>query len=367
MSDTRLSQSILQHTEGFYRRSKVMKTVKAAHSDETTILPAHDIPDFHSRLLMRGAQTDVLVPYLCIGAWAWGDTATWHYTPSELPRIKAAWEMLRVAGLNWIDTAQAFGSGESERVCGQLFQDLDREEFVVQTKWFSIPDGVNLLGQSHAPKWKLRESLKRLGLSYVDIYLVHGHVHPSRIGTVAKGLAECVTDGLTRCVGVANYDREDMLKMAAALAKYGIPLATNQCEYSILRRYPETHGLVRACRDRGIIFQSYASLAQGRLTGKYSEGNEPPDTYRLSNYPMAEIEPTLELIRSIAEKRRISLAAVALNYNVCKGAVPIVGIRNEDQAKQDMQALGWRLSPDEVNQIESVSFDGRRTAIWQQG
>jgi len=75
---------------------------------------------------------------------------------------------------------------------------LTKEEFVVQTKWFSIPDGVNLLAQSHAPKRKLRQSLQRLGLKYVDIYLVHGHIHPSTIATVAKGLAECVRDGLTR-------------------------------------------------------------------------------------------------------------------------------------------------------------------------
>ncbi|KAL1964592.1 hypothetical protein VTN77DRAFT_6766 [Rasamsonia byssochlamydoides] len=157
-----------------------------------------------------------------------------------------------------------------------------------------------------------------------------------------------------------------MLKMADALARHHIPLAMNQCEYSVLRRHPETHGLIRACRDRGITFQSYASLAQGRLTGKYSEGYEPSPSYRFSSDPIAEIERAVAVLREIAEEKRIAIAAVALNYNLSKGVVPIVGIRNPDQARQNMQALGWRLSQDEIRRIEDVSLEGRTSILWQQ-
>lgn len=73
---------------------------------------------------------------------------------------------------------------------------------------------------------------------------------------------------------MANYLVDDMIKMADGLAKYGIPLAANQCKYSILRRLPETEGMLQVCRDRGIVFQSYSSLAQGRLSGKYTPDNE---------------------------------------------------------------------------------------------
>lgn len=360
-----MAQEILHRIQGFGTPRKP-KLVNPAHSDEAQVLPEREMPEAQSRLLMRGAKADVLVPYICIGAWPWGDTATWQYSPAELPRIREAWETLRMAGLNWVDSAQAFGSGESERICGELFEGLSRDEFVIQTKWFSIPDRVNLMLQSHAPKKKLQESLRRLRLDYVDIYLVHGRLHPSSIATVARGLAECVEEGLTRAVGVANYDQDDMLRMAEALARHNIPLATNQCEYSVLRRHPETHGLIRACRDKGIIFQSYASLAQGRLTGKYSEGNEPPPTYQATKYPASEIEPTIAQLRRIAESRRVSLGAVALNYNLSKGVVPIVGIRNADQAKANMQALGWRLSHDEIRRIESVSLEGQTSVLWQQ-
>lgn len=368
-----MAQGILQcgltvgmsSTEGIY--SPHPKPVDPTRSDGAYTLPEDITPDTHSKLALRGSSEDILVPYMCIGAWAWGDKATWHYTPDELPRIKEAWEMLRNAGLNWVDTAQAYGSGESERICGELFQGLPRSDFIIQTKWFPLPDATNVVLRSHAIVKKLQSSLERLRLKHVDVYLVHGPIHPNSISNVAKGLAECVELGLTRTVGVSNYDATETVKMADALAKHNIPLALNQCEYSILRRYPETHGLMRTCRERGIVFQSYASLAQGRLTGKYSVGNEPPRTYRFSSYPIHEIEPIVAVLRRIAEARRVTIPAVALNYNLNKGAIPIVGIRNLEQAQQNIQALGWRLSQDEIRRIEGVSLEGGRSILWQHG
>ncbi|KAL1998805.1 hypothetical protein VTN02DRAFT_5541 [Thermoascus thermophilus] len=344
-----------------------LKPVDPLKSDEPYVLPENILPDTHSRLSLRGTTQDVLVPYMCIGAWSWGDTSTWNYSPDEFPHIKEAWERLRTAGLNWIDTAEAYGSGESERICGRLVEGLDRSEFVIQTKWFSVPNVTNLLSQSSAPVKRLRESLQRLKLDHVDVYLVHGPVHPSTISTVAKGLAECVRSGLTRCVGVCNYDRDDMVQMADALAKHNIPLAINQCEYSVVRRHPETHRLIRACRERGVVFQSYAPLAQGRLTGRYSQGNEPPKSYRFSSYPIQELETTIAVLRRIAEKKRVTISAVALNFNINKGTIPCVGVRSLEEAEQNMQALGWRLSPEEIRHIESVSLEGRKSVLFQQG
>ncbi len=204
-------------------------------------------------------------------------------------------------------------------------------------------------------------------LDYINVYIVHGHIHTSSIAQVAKSLAECVNSGMTKTVGVANYSAEDMIQMADELAKYDIPLATDQCEFSILRRYPETYGLIKACRDRGIVFQSYSSLAQGRLTGKYNASNPPPKTYRFSSYDMKDLEPTLEVLNEIARERRTNCSAVALNYNISKGAVPTVGIRSPGQAQQASADLGWRLSENEISRIDRVSMEGKSTVLWQQG
>lgn len=143
-----------------------------------------------------------------------------------------------------------------------------------------------------------------------------------------------------------------------------MPLATNQCEFSVLRRYPETHGLIQACYDRDIVFQSYSSLAQGRLTAKYNARNPPPKTYRFSSYDMRDIEPVLEVLGDIARARGTSMSAIAPNYNIIKGAVPTVGLPSPEQAQQNVGALGWRLSDDEIRKIDSVSLEGKATRLW---
>ena len=333
------------------------------------VLPQSFVPDLRSRqVTFRGANGDVQAPYIIWGAWAWGDTATWHWKSEELSALKEAWREAVRAGANFIDTAQAYGSGESERICGELFKDLQRDQYVIQTKWYVVPDNpINLFSPSRAPEKMLKKSLERMGLDYIDVYIVHGHIHASSIAQVAKSLSECVKSGMTKTVGVANYSVDGMLKMADELAKYGIPLATNQCEYSVLRRLPETEGMLQACRDRGIVFQSYSSLAQGRLTGKYTPDSEPPKTYRFSSYPMKDLEPTVNILKEIANARSTSISSVALNYNMSKGVVPTVGIRSLKQVEENMQAFGWRLTDEEIQKIDSVSLEGKATVLWQRG
>jgi aryl-alcohol dehydrogenase-like predicted oxidoreductase len=354
-----------------------MSATEGAHSAEPipvdpafdghTLLPRSFIPAKTSRVTLRGKHGNISAPIMNIGAWSWGDVATWHWSPEELPAVKEAWRVLVANGVNWIDTAQAYGSGESERICGDLFAGMPRDDFIIQTKWYVIPNTTNILSPTHALAKMLRGSLERLRLTYVDVYLVHGPIHVQSIPQVAKGLAECVGEGLAKTIGVANYSKEDMIDLADELAKYGVPLATNQCEFSVLRRYPETHGLIKACLDRGIVFQSYSPLAQGRLTGKYTASNPPPKTYRFSSYDMKDIEPTQNVLRDIAKARGVSMSAVALNYNMIKGAVPTVGMRSPDQARQNLEALGWRLSDEELVRIDKVSLEGKATVLWQHG
>ncbi|TQB69732.1 hypothetical protein MPDQ_001430 [Monascus purpureus] len=352
-------------TEGIH--SPHPRPVDPKKSEDAYVLPANIIPDTTTRLTLRGAKGDIMVPYMCIGAFPWGDKATWKYHEDrDLPHIKEAWEKLRGAGMTFVDTSPAYGDGESERICKMLFKGMPRESFVVQTKWLSLPD-LNVFEQSKGPVSKLKQSLKNLGLDYVDVYLVHGPIHLSMVSTIAKGLADCVKRGLAKAVGVANYDKSEMIKMADALERHGVPLSVNQCEYSVIRRHPESHGLIRECRQRGIVFQGFASLAQGRLTGRYSVGNEPPRNYRFSSYPMQMLEPTVNVLRRIAEERRIAISAVALNFCINKGVVPVVGIRTAEQAEQNLEALGWRLTPDEIRRIETVSIEGKTSFLFQHG
>ncbi|OJJ44540.1 hypothetical protein ASPZODRAFT_134622 [Penicilliopsis zonata CBS 506.65] len=353
-------------TEGVH--SPHPKPVDPALNQAAYILPEETPVEATSRVTLKGAKEDVQVPYMCIGAWSWGDKATFKYDrEKDLPRLQAAWKKLQEAGLTFVDTAQEYGDGESEKICGSLFKGMPRDSFVIQTKWAAFPDLTNVLLQAQGPVKKLRQSLENLALDHVDVYLVHGPIHINYIETVAQGLAECVHLGLAKTVGVANYSKEEMVKMADALAQHNVPLAVNQCEYSILRRHPEIYGLIHECRQRGIVFQGYASLANGRLSGKYSRFNEPQRTYRFSSYPMHMLDPTLNVLKRIAEERQVPMAAVALNFNINKGVIPVVGVRSPEQTEQNIQALGWKLSQDEIRRIENVSLEGNTTVMWQHG
>ena len=362
-----------------------MSAVSGIHSSKPEPVPAeydglkHLQPDtftpqLDTRYTFRGKNgNDVQIPLIIWGAWSWGDKSTFHWSNDELPALQKAWQECLKGGMTFVDTAQVYGSGESERILGDLIKNhspgVDRSQIVVQTKWLpNVTDaGTNIIHPVDAPVKELRNTLERMNLKYIDCYLVHGHIHVSSIDQVAKGMAQCVEEGMTKTVGVANYSVDDMLKMKEALAEYGVPLATNQCEYSILRRMPEVEGMLEACKQHEIVFQSYSSVAQGRLTGKYTKDNPPPKEYRFSQYDMEHVEPVLQVQRRLAQKYNTSISAIALNWNICKGAVPVVGMRKESQAIEDMQALGWRLTREEIAELDRRGFQGKKTKLWQQG
>jgi len=217
----------------------------------------------------------------------------------------------------------------------------------------------------------LRASLERLGLPFVHLYQIHGPISFRPARAVAAALAAPYRAGLVKAVGVSNYSEGEMRAIHGALAAEGIPLATNQVEYSLLRTMPETSGLLRACRDLDVTLLAYSPLAMGRLTGKYGVANPPPGKRNFSAFPMAEIEPVVSELRRIgAAHGGKSPAQVALNWVMCKGAVPIPGAKNASQAEQNAGALGWALVADEVTALDRVAKFGQRglfNRVWQHG
>ncbi|KAM0701377.1 hypothetical protein Q7P35_011738 [Cladosporium inversicolor] len=321
------------------------------YNHKSNLTPTSFVPFAQEKITYRGKHTNVTGSH------------------AELPNVREAWKVLLGNEINHIDTAQVYGSGESERISGELVRGMDRNSFVMQTKFWVLPDDPKVVKDwKNSPLTTLKSSLERCGLDFMNVYMVHGHIHPQSIATIAKSLAGCVDQGLAKTVAVANYSKDNMLAMQSELAKYAVPLAANQCEYQAMRREPEVSGLLKACKDNDIVFQSYSSLAQGRLSGKYTAEDEgPPSTYRFSNYPMNEYGPVLKVLGEIAETRGVPVAAVTLNYNMVHGIAPVVGVRNADQARSNAGAYGWRLSDGEIERIDRVSSQGKTTKLWQQG
>lgn len=327
------------------------------------------IPD---RYTLSGS--DVSIPPLGVGTWAWGDRSTWGMGgyDAALTRdsIKEAFETSVDAGAYLFDTAEVYGGGESERIVGRLLAEDPgpAASVVVATKFMPSPWKLEVRG---ALLKALRASLSRLGLPAVDLYQIHGPVSLRSHAVLADALARAHQEGLVKAVGVSNYSAKETRAMAAALQEHGMRLATNQIEFSLLRRIPETGGLLATCAELGVLPLAYSPIGQGRLTGKYTASNPPPGKRNFSNHPMEVVDGVVAELRRIGEKYGGKAPSqVALNWVMAKGAVPIPGAKNAKQAEENAGALGWSIDEDDLDRLDRVALPGIRSLqsrFWQHG
>lgn len=212
------------------------------------------------------------------------------------------------------------------------------------------------------------------------------------------GLADVQLKGLTEAVGVSNFNAKRVRESAAQLRRRGVALSSNQIQYSLVYRTAETNGMLEACLENGVTPVAYSPLAQGLLTGKYRVGKPKPDgprAFTFTDDKLRRAEPLLALMDEIGKGRGVrcrrragccyqswaatarlpscnhladsrpglplsnlqgkTLAQVAINWTVCKGAVPIPGVKNIRQAQEVAGAVGWRLTPEEVTALDKAS------------
>jgi aryl-alcohol dehydrogenase-like predicted oxidoreductase len=308
-----------------------------------------------------------------VGTWAWGDRSTWGMGgyDSDLTEasIADAWAASLDGGLTLFDTAEVYGNGESERIIGKLLAEdpSRRESLVLATKFMPLPYKLNVKG---AMRSALQASLDRLGVEQVDLYQIHGPTSVRSKAAMAEALAAVHGEGLTRAVGVSNYSIKEMEAIHRELAKRGVPLASNQVEYSLLRRRPETGGLLAACQRLGVVLLAYSPIGQGRLTGKYSAANPPPGKRTFSAHPMEQVDAVVAVLRTIGDAHERTPSQVALRWLVDKGAVPIPGAKSAKQATENAGALGWTLSAEELAALDAVALEGTasfQNRFWQHG
>ncbi len=283
---------------------------------------------------------------LGVGTNQWGSDGT----PD--PERKAAFDAALAAGINFFDTAEVYTKGGSEKTLGLCLKSSPGNA-VIATKFMPMPArlrGSQLIGA-------LRGSLERLGLERVDLYMIHFPFPPIPIKTWMDALADAVGDGLARAAGVSNYNVKQMRLAHAALAGRGVPLASNQVDYSLLERGPERSGLLAACRELGVTLVAYRPLGYGFLGGKYTPENPPAGWHAARHNPsyLKKIPPIAALLRDIGRAHGKTPSQTALNWVLCKGALPIPGARDARHVRENAGALGWRLTDDEVGRLDEAS------------
>jgi len=300
-------------------------------------------------------KTNIQISSMGLGTWQWGDRIMWAYGDTHTESdVSEAFKISMERGVTWFDTAEVYGLGRSERLLGQQIKAISgRPKPIVATKFFPFPWRITK-GQL---KRALRGSLNRLGLEYVDLYQIHLPYRPVSVETWANALASAVQAGLTKAVGVSNYNPDQMLRADITLGKHGIPLASNQVQYSLLDRRVERNGLLKLCKEHGITLIAYSPLAQGVLTGKYSPDNIPAGVRgRVYNREyLTKAQPVIRLAQQIAQENGKTVPQVVLNWVICKGAVPIPGAKNAKQAESNAGAMGWRLLEDDIAALDDVS------------
>ncbi|HEX2470020.1 MAG TPA: aldo/keto reductase [Candidatus Limnocylindrales bacterium] len=311
-------------------------------------------------------RSDLLVPPMGVGAMTWGDpSGRARWTPAKLAygggpasrdEEQRAFDASVAAGATLFDTAAMYGAGASERRVGELAHGRD---VLIATKF-----PPTMLSRADTMPRALRRSLELLQRTTVDLYMHH---YPSRwvsIPALMQLMADAVEQGRVRAVGVSNYSAEQMRLAHRVLADRGVPLASNQIEYSLLHRQPETDGVLDACRELGITLIANQPLANGALTGKFVAGARPTGFRRFMprfrGQQREAVTPVVGLLREIGDAHGRSLAQVALRWLIEKELVlPIPGAKSGRQAADNAGALAFSLTPSEIEALD------RATAAWR--
>ncbi len=298
------------------------------------------------------------------GTWAWGNRFLWGYEPSMDGELQEVFNLLVSQGVIWFDTGDSYGTGKlngrSEVLLGEFckqYQGEHKNEIVIATKIAVYPWRLTRKSMIKA----CQKSAERLGKP-VDLVQIHwspAKYTPWQEKPLIDGLGDLYEKGLVKGIGLSNYGPKNLLKVHQQLKERGIKINTLQVQYSLLSTYPINElGLKDLCEELDIKIIAYSPLTLGLLTGKYQDTKNLPSGPRklLFKQLIPQIKPLLETMSVIAEENGKTMAQVAINWCICQGTIPIPGAKNLIQAKQNLGALGWRLSPAEVTELEKVAL-----------
>lgn len=270
------------------------------------------------------------------------------------------------AGVNLIDTADAYSEGRSEALLGQALKDIgvERSDVVIATKCYSrVGRGPNDFGASRGHIMDAVEaSLQRLQMDYIDLYQIHAQDAVTPVEETVRALDDLVSRGLVRYVGCSNWQAWKMMKaLGIAKCRGQARFETLQAYYSIASRDIERE-IVPFLEDQKVGLLVWSPLAGGLLSGKFGPGGDGPEGARRTTLDSPPVDKDrawacIAAMREVANARGVSVARVALAYLLAKPFVTsvIVGAKTNEQLDDNLAAAGLALSPAELMQLDSVS------------
>lgn len=325
----------------------------------------------------RLGTTNVEITPIGLGCWQFSQGANmmsraWGTVTQEM--ITAVVDTALKGGVNWFDTAEAYGGGRSEQTLSAALSKLGIKPgaVVVATKWFPI------FRTSRSIAATIDTRIACLGSYPIDLYQIHQPWSFSPIPAQMKEMAKLLRAGKIRSIGVSNFSARQMEQAHAALAAEGLVLASNQVRFNLLDRGIEQNGLLEAAKRLGITIIAWSPLAQGVLTGRFHEDPSLVQKLapmrkmmgRLSPSGLARSRPLIDELRLIARAHGISVAQAALAWTVSfhgKTIVAIPGATKTAQAEQGAASMAVRLTEKELARIDELSLAAGPAAGRPQG
>ncbi|CAG4993198.1 1-deoxyxylulose-5-phosphate synthase YajO [Dyadobacter sp. CECT 9275] len=318
------------------------------------------------------------VPVLSFGTGTFGGTGNFFKAWGNT-QVDEATRMVNLcldAGLTLFDTANVYSQGLSEEILGKAITGL-RDKVLLSTKaTFKMGAGPNDFGSSrfHITK-ACEDSLKRLNTDYVDIYHMHGFDGITPVEETLSALNDLVQSGKVRYIACSNFSGWHLMKSLSVSERYGWSrYVAHQAHYSLLSREFEWE-LMPLALDQKVGTIVWSPLSAGRLGGKYRRGEPLPAEGRIAQgggegpaIPEDFFYHIIDTLDEIAVETEKTVAQVALNWVIQRPTVSnvVIGARNEEQLRQNLGAVGWKLSVDQIKRLDQASEKAPVYPYWHQ-
>lgn len=312
-------------------------------------------------------DTGLLVSEICLGTMTFGGRGFWTNI-GDLDQAASDAIVARAAGagVNFIDTADVYSEGLSEKITGMAIANSGRQrsDFVLATKAFgSMGDSPNDRGASRGHVMDaVKASLKRLGTDYIDLYQIHGFDQITPVEETVRALEDLVAQGHVRYVGCSNWPAWQIMKALGIADRNGwTRFASLQAYYTIAGRDLERE-IAPLLTEQNVGLMVWSPLAGGLLSGKFDRDGNGPDGARRVDFDFPPVNRNrafdcIDAMRPIAENHGVSVARIALAWLLQRPFVTsvIVGARNTEQLDDNIAAVDIRLSEEELASLDTVS------------
>jgi aryl-alcohol dehydrogenase-like predicted oxidoreductase len=318
------------------------------------------------------------VPVLSFGTGTFGGRGDFfkQWGNSDVTEATRLVDICLEAGVNMFDTADVYSKGVSEEILGKAIAGR-RDAVLISTKaTFSMGEGPNDLGSSrHHLLHACEASLRRLNTDYIDIYHLHGFDAVTPVEEALKTLDTLVQSGKVRYIACSNFSGWHLMKSLSVSAKYGWSrYVAHQVYYSLVGRDYEWE-LMPLGLDKKVAAIVWSPLGWGRLTGKIRRGQPLPKVSRLHGtaeqgppVPDEYLYKVVDALDEVARETGKSIPQVALNWLLQRPTVAnvIIGARNEEQLRQNLGAVGWNVTKEQVARLDAASDAVPPYPYWHQ-